>query len=316
MTYKPPVTATRPRLARRDRRNASTRRAKPGPSAHGMEPEPLVRYVDRHGRQRELIVEAGYAGSVLVVDRDRASRRDGRLVAHLGADEPHENAVLVSRRYLEDGGNAGCRPRRVTAEDLRSEPFPEVGEAGELATPVVDEAIVAASGACFRLSATPCTLSIPELRWHRYPPAGTLGPSQVVSAREAIARLESYEPVCSITAQALRSTVGRAEVSTTVLRLELARVRESPIVLNRRLREVVLATLDRRGLSMSEVAIRCGRIKRDSRGNQSGETSWLARRLGILPEGGQAAPTPWIHSEVLARIARHGLGVSPREVEL
>ena len=34
---------------------------------------------------------------------------------------------------------------------------------------------------------------------------------------------------------------------------------------------------------MSEIATRCGRVKRDSRGNESGETSWLARRLGILP---------------------------------
>jgi hypothetical protein len=67
---------------------------------------------------------------------------------------------------------------------------------------------------------------------------------------------------------------------------------------------------------MSEIAIRCGRVKRDRRGNESGETSWLARRLGLLPEGGQSTPTPWIHSDVLALIARSGLGLSPREVEL
>ena len=67
---------------------------------------------------------------------------------------------------------------------------------------------------------------------------------------------------------------------------------------------------------MSEIAIRCGRIKRDRRGNVSGETSWLARRIGLLPEGGGDEPTPWVHSDVLALIARDGLGVSPREVEL
>jgi hypothetical protein len=67
---------------------------------------------------------------------------------------------------------------------------------------------------------------------------------------------------------------------------------------------------------MSEIAIRCGRVKHDSRGNESGETSWLARRLGLLPEGGQSTPTPWIHSEVLGLIARQGLGMAPREVEL
>jgi hypothetical protein len=67
---------------------------------------------------------------------------------------------------------------------------------------------------------------------------------------------------------------------------------------------------------MSEIAMRCGRVKRDSAGNESGETSWLARRLGILPEGGRDTPTPWVHSDVLALIARLGLGISPREVEV
>jgi hypothetical protein len=102
----------------------------------------------------------------------------------------------------------------------------------------------------------------------------------------------------------------------TALRGELLRVQDSPIVLNRGLREAVLGVVERQGLSMSEVAIRCGRVKRDAAGNESGETSWLARRLGLLPEGGRKTPTPWIHSDVLALIARDGLGISPREVEL
>jgi hypothetical protein len=67
---------------------------------------------------------------------------------------------------------------------------------------------------------------------------------------------------------------------------------------------------------MSEIAIRCGRFKRDRSGRRSGETSWLARRIGQMPEGGQARPTPWIHSDTLALIARDGLGLSPHEVEL
>ena len=78
----------------------------------------------------------------------------------------------------------------------------------------------------------------------------------------------------------------------------------------------VQKTVERQQLSMSEIALRCGRVKRDRKGNESGETSWLARRVGLLPEGGRDTPTPWIHSDVLALIARHGLGVSPREVEL
>jgi len=67
---------------------------------------------------------------------------------------------------------------------------------------------------------------------------------------------------------------------------------------------------------MSEIATRCGRRKLDANGNHSGETSWLARRIGILPEGGKSTPTPWVSSDVLALIARNGLGIAPREAEL
>jgi hypothetical protein len=48
----------------------------------------------------------------------------------------------------------------------------------------------------------------------------------------------------------------------------------------------------------------------------SARHSWLARRIGQTPEAGAAEPTPWISSDVLALIARDGLGLSPREVEL
>jgi hypothetical protein len=97
--------------------------------------------------------------------------------------------------------------------------------------------------------------------------------------------------------------------------MELERLLRSSVVLNRRLREAVVRQV-LAGESMSEIAIRCGRFKRDRRGRRSGETSWLARRIGHMPEGGQTRPTPWIHSDTLALIARDGLGLSPHEVEL
>jgi hypothetical protein len=137
-----------------------------------------------------------------------------------------------------------------------------------------------------------------------------------VKVREAVAALESYEPLRLLTLRALARHRDDPEVSTAVLRSELELIQESPIVLNRRLRHAVLVAIEHQGLSMSEIAIRCGRVKRDSKGNESGETSWLARRLGMLPEGGADRRTPWIHSDVLALIARRGLGISPREVEL
>jgi hypothetical protein len=274
----------------------------------------LGRYTDRHGRRREVVVRAGSGGSLLVVDRDAATRRDRRLVAHLAADEPAGNARLVCRRYLDDGAGDLRRCRRLTRADTSAEPFAdhepiEAVHRSARARPAVDPA-----GRVYTLQALSGTMSIPELRWRRC--AGVCdGPLETVSLREAVARIESYEPVCSLTRLALRASAGAA-VSSTVLRLELERVLYSPIVLNRRLREVVLQAVAHEQLSMSEIAIRCGRVKRDRKGNLSGETSWLARRLGLAPEGGHRAPTPWIHSDVLALIARRGLGVSPREVEL
>jgi hypothetical protein len=157
-------------------------------------------------------------------------------------------------------------------------------------------------------------MSIPELRWRRCSLPTT--PSCSVSVRDVVAAIERYEPVRMLSQAAVALHGDDPAVSVTVLRAELERVLESPIVLNRGLREEVLATIEREELSMSQIATRCGRVKRGSRGNESGETSWLARRLGILPEGGHDAPTPWIHSDVLALISRRGLGISPREVEL
>ena len=67
---------------------------------------------------------------------------------------------------------------------------------------------------------------------------------------------------------------------------------------------------------MSEIARRCGRVKRDSRGNESGEASWLGRRIGLLPETGPAGRLPGCTATCSGLIARRGLGLSPHEVEL
>jgi hypothetical protein len=280
-------------------------------------PEQLLlgRYVDREGHGREVIARAGAAGSTLVVDRDGATGEDPRLVAHIGADEASGNAALVCSRYLQDAarGDGGCRA--LTAEDRTLVPFddPHGLDVALLDTPAAQP--VDRRGFAYSLELVPSAMSIPELRWCRRGSRQAPG-CEPVSVREAIASLESYEPVRALTLRSLLLHGHGGAVSTTVLRAELARVHESPIVLNRRLREVVLATVERQQLSMSEIALRCGRVKRDRKGNESGETSWLARRVGLLPEGGRDTPTPWIHSDVLALIARHGLGVSPREVEL
>jgi hypothetical protein len=168
--------------------------------------------------------------------------------------------------------------------------------------------------ATFRLERLASRMSIPELRWTQIPRGGS--EVQVASLRECIATVEDYEPLCWVTRAAVERYEPDLTVSTTTLRAELTRVLASPIILNRGLREAVLELVRSECSSLSEIAIRCGRVKRDSRGNESGETSWLARRIGILPEGGQREPTVWVHSDVLGLIARDGLGISPREVEL
>jgi hypothetical protein len=275
----------------------------------------LARYLDWNGHRREVIARRGVAGSVLVVDRDAETLGDRRLVAHLAADEPPENAVLVCRLYLDDSKANGHRCRSLREEDLQSEPLDEE-DTSEWTSLQRDccHHLLDSAGGLHQLELVQTGMSIPELRWQRL--SRRQGEQRTVSVRDVIAALERYEPVRTLTRSALALHDADPTVSVTVLRAEFERVLVSPIVLNRGLRDAVLATMTREELSMSEIAVRCGRIKRDGRGNESGETSWLARRLGMLPEGGHESPTPWIHSDVLGLISRRGLGVSPREVEL
>jgi hypothetical protein len=312
--------AQRPTIGRKTRSRRRSQHARPADRRITQDRErALGRYTDARGDARELIARRGAAGSVLVVDRDSATLGDCLLVAHLAADEPATNAALVCRHYLNSLATSPCRCRRLTAADAQIVPFAEEhsdaranGEGG-----AGEEQLIDRFARAYRLVRVDGSMSIPELRWCRSGdaslPAGAWAP---LSMREVIAALESYEPVRTHTLRALAASDGSHELSTTVLRAELVRVQESPIVLNLRLREVLLSTVRREQLSLSEIAIRCGRIKRDRNGAVSGETSWLSRRIGVLAEGGQDRPTPWIHSDVLALIARRGLGISPREVEL
>jgi hypothetical protein len=276
----------------------------------------LDRYTDCEGRAREVIARPGAGGSVLVLDQSAGKRGRCSLLAHIAPDEPTGNAAVVCRRFVAQARRERLRCRALSAEDLRTVPFSEGSEVNEARNDSCGEAAQFDSlGRCYRLELLSTGMSIPELRWCCRPrPEG--GESRPVSLREAIAALESYEPVSTLTRHAVVLHEREGDASVTVLRAELRRMQESPIVLNRGLRAAVLDAVERRGSSMSEIAMRCGRVKRDAAGNESGETSWLARRLGLLPEGGRKVATPWIHSDVLALIARDGLGLSPREVEV
>jgi hypothetical protein len=255
---------------------------------------------------------SGLQGSILVLDRDVQTQGDPRLIAHLAADEPSGNAALVGRHYLDDAGRRRCR-RATRADLLAPNPMPDPAVEVPIELPSAAAPLLDGRGRAYHLGRDAGRLNIPELRWLRRADGSEPRPASV---REVIGSLESYEPVRAHTALALHRHREDPSVSVAALRAELERIDASRIVLNRGLRQAVLDAAHTSGLSMSEIAIRCGRVKRDARGNTSGETSWLARRIGLAPEGGASEPTPWVHSEVLALIARVGLGISPREVEL
>jgi hypothetical protein len=66
------------------------------------------------------VLRAGAGGSVLVIDRDALTIGARRLVAHLGGDEPAENARVVCEHYLADVRGRWCHP--VNAADLQARP--------------------------------------------------------------------------------------------------------------------------------------------------------------------------------------------------
>jgi hypothetical protein len=275
---------------------------------------------------------------MLLIDWDCATMGDRRLVAHLAPDEPSSNAKVICEEYLRTAGDQWCR--QVRGEDLTLVPPDAVrGAALDCAGPAAgpmgatewgqtivppplqagSEApwvtLASADGERVELALLPGSAYPVELRWCMNCCSGPEGQRRAVSLREVVGRLESYEPA-RVSARALIAHEHARSVSTATLAGELARVHASRIVLNRALREAVLEAVRKGEASMSEIALRCGRMKRESRGVVSGETTWLARRIGLAVESRSGRRTPWVHTEVLAMIARDGLGVSPREVEL
>ena len=273
------------------------------PDRRTAQEQVLRRYIEDEAR--EVIVRASEDGARLVIDRDLRARGRERLLGRLDPDEPPANASLLCEQYLRTPPELRrCRAPARADELAESAESPPRGE---------PDSCVRGAGFDHALRAMPGSMSIPELRWTR---TGAAGGTVAVSLRSAIAVLESYEPFCCHTRHALSRHEDDLTISTTTLSTELTRVLRSPIVLNRGLREAVLAKVKRGETTMSEIAVRCGRLKRGTHGTRSGETSWLARRIGLLPEGGRSVPTPWVHTDVLALIAREGLGIAPREVEL
>ena len=278
-----------------------------GTSGTGPRPADLGTYRDRDGRTRTLIARPGVGGSVLVIDQEAQTLSDRRLIAHLAADEPAVNARVVAEVYLADG--EGRRARALEDRDWTT--LPSGREPPEEPEPAAPGELRDARGRGYRLAEVDDHRYGRQTRWVRRSGRPRAEP---VSLRTVVGALEAYEPVRALTRAALRRAPSRSAVHA--LARELDQLERSPLVLNRALREAVQQRVRSGELSLSCIAGRCGRGKHSSTGLRIGDTTWLQRRLGVLPEHGSSEPTPWIHTDVLALIARDGLGVEPREVEL
>jgi hypothetical protein len=269
----------------------------------------LATYHDARGREHEIVCRDGANGTRLVTDRAIGACEDERLLAHLEADEPEHNATLICDLYLADGHRA-CRA--LIMQDFTSAPLapPENPPDGILCEQPVDK-----QNRAYRLALTRTGAHGQQLRWHRHP-KDEGSPVEAVSVRQAIGGLESYEPIRTMTRQAIARDEQRGRLHCAILSTELRRVEEGKGVLNRRLREAVHAAVSTHGASLSEIASRCDRGRRGNLGCAHGDTSWLRRRIGDLKDTREAEPTPWITSDTLALIARHGLGIDPREAEV
>ena len=264
-------------------------------------------YRDADGRERIVIARPGVGGSVLVIDQDAQTLTDRRLVAHLAADEPAANARIVAELYLADPQGRFARP--LDERDWMM--LPGGREPPDEPEPPAPGELRDAQERRYRLAPVDDHRYGRQTRWLR---RGARSRPEPVALRTVIGALEDYEPARALT----RAAVARPprDTGTEVLVGELRALERSRLVLNRALREAVQLRVRSGELSLSVIAARCGRGKRRATGLRVGDTTWLQRRLGVLPETGVSQPTPWIHTDVLALIARQGLGVEPREVEL
>ncbi len=277
----------------------------------------LGRYIALDNEQtREVVSLPRPDGSTLVVDHQLGTLSDGRLVAHLAHDEPACNARIVCDLYLADDERRG-RCRAVTPADFNATrhvtPSPS-SDHGPRPSGRLQDAAGHIYRTCSLLVRVPFGEPRRELRWTRSRVPGGRDPLDVVTLREVVGNLEAYEPARTLTREALACCP--AGTCDRRLREESQRLEDSAIVLNRGLREAVQRERRLGVLTLGEIALRCGRVRSNCPGGSTGETSWVARRIGEMPEGGEQKPCPWVHSDVLALIARDGLGICPREVEL
>lgn len=194
-------------------------------------------------------------GSTLVLDRLTGTKR-----------RPATRCPPGQRRAI------GERRAHVLAVSRGRErgPLPSAHRRGSAGRPVGEDlnprdtrvlpsaALLDAAGVAYRIRVISRDGSFPELRWTSSTCAGQDERGEPTSLREVVARLQDYEPATAIARVTIAANRGSRHLSTSCLRAELERLSTSPIVLNRRLRELVAQRVSRDGPTMSEIAIRCG----------------------------------------------------------
>ncbi len=136
-----------------------------GADSNGRRTRSLGSYVRvDSGQTREAVSLKRPDGSTLVVDYQHGTLSDGRLVAHLPADEPPENAQIVCELYLADDTKGRCCA--VTAEDFdltRHATAPSPADDAPTALDAVNDA----DGHVYRIRELPTLETMSELRWTR-----------------------------------------------------------------------------------------------------------------------------------------------------
>lgn len=271
---------------------------------------------DATGAVRTIVALAGAAGSIVVVDRLAGTKADARVIARIAADEDPGNVTLIAQLYLGDETRGRCR--ELTSEDLSASADQGAGETRQTYTgeaPDYSSGVLDEEAVLYSIRELDCGEGGAgrELRWARRNSGGEWRP---LTLRETIAHFEDYEPFMAMTAAAVAANKDDPSIGVAKLHSEFRRQQDSPIVLNRGVRAAVLRAVSEQGLSLSEIAARCGRRHSGCADFSSGDTTWLQRRIGIKKEAGSDGPTQWVHTDVLALIAREGLGLAPHEVEV
>jgi hypothetical protein len=245
---------------------------------------------------REIVAFGRDDRTTLVVDRIAETHEDPRLLGELFPEETLKSARQLAREYLtRPPAQRRCCPYTAAPQQAARRRLPR--------------RLVDAEGNVYRIQRVLRADDWgADLRWVRVA-SGAREP-EPLTLREVLAALEDYEPALAMSEHAIAAHPNRGLAR---LRRELASARNSPTVLNRRLREAVQAEVAR-GTSLAEIAKRCGHLTRTATGAHIGDTAWLARRVGLANEH-NGTPQRWIEPQVLAQIA-HALSLAPAEVEL